>query len=260
MVGQNRVMIERTITVRGMALRLNQIYLRMMLVKTIELSANRKLGPVATTSVSQISCPKVCPWYDNGKQGSPCYANNGFLGWHTAKLNRGVGTHIDAAQEEAAAIEQLGAERPLRLHVVGDCKDEESARVVAKAADRYRRKNHEPVWTYTHAWSTVKRRAWGKVSVLASCDTPNEVIRAKARNYATAVVVDQFVNTRAYVSDGIKIVPCPQETGRVRFCTDCRLCFKDDLLKKADVTIGFAAHSGGARKMKDKLSAFRILN
>ena len=72
-----------------------------MLVKAIESSANRKLGPVATTSVSQVSCPSGCPWYDDGKQGSPCYANNGFLGWSTAKLNRAHGTHIDAAREEA---------------------------------------------------------------------------------------------------------------------------------------------------------------
>src|SRR3954471_22586531 len=98
-----------------------------MLVKAIEVSANRKLGPVSTTSVSQVSCPGTCPWYDDGKLGSPCYANNGFLGWHTAKLNSGKGTHLDAANEEAEVISRLPGTRPLRLHVVGDCKDETTA-------------------------------------------------------------------------------------------------------------------------------------
>jgi hypothetical protein len=72
--------------------------------------------------------------------GSPCYANNGFLGWHTAKLNQAKGNHLDAAREEAGIIESLPATRPLRLHVVGDCKDERSTRIVAKAAGAYRAK------------------------------------------------------------------------------------------------------------------------
>lgn len=225
-----------------------------MLVKTVELSANRKLGPVATTSVSQVSCPRGCPWYDDGRQGSPCYANNGFLGWSTAKLNRAAGTHIEAAREEADAIKSLSGLRPLRLHVVGDCKDARSARLVSKASHAYQAKHGQPVWTYTHGWREVSRKAWGNISVLASCDTAGEVVLASARGYATAIVVDYFVQSKAYVRDGIKIVPCPQETGRRNFCTDCRLCFKDDLLQRANITIGFEAHSGGARKMREKLT------
>jgi hypothetical protein len=225
-----------------------------MLVKAIELSANRKLGPVATTSVSQVSCPQGCPWYDGGRHGSPCYANNGFLGWSTAKLNGAEGNHIDAAREEAEVIQRLSGSRPLRLHVVGDCKDTRSAQLVAKASHVYKAKHGEPVWTYTHAWKQVSRKAWGDVSVLASCDTSGEVVQASAQGYATAIVVDYFESSKTYVRDGIKIVPCPQETGRIGFCTDCRLCFKDDLLRRANITIGFEAHSGGARKMREKLT------
>ena len=223
-----------------------------MLVKAIEVSANRKLGPVATTSVSQVSCPRECPWYDEGKQGSPCYANNGFLGWSTAKLNRAPGDHMDAAREEAASIDHLSGLRPLRLHVVGDCKDAPSARLVSSASQAYQAKHGQPVWTYTHAWNWIDRRAWGDISVLASCDSLNEVNLAIGKGYAAAIVVDRFVDSKAYMRDGVKIVPCPQETGRIRFCTDCKLCFKDNLLRRAGITIGFEAHSGGARKMRAK--------
>src|SRR5947209_20626511 len=117
-----------------------------MLVKAIEVSANRKLGPVATTSVSQVSCPRECPWYNDGKQGSPCYANNGFLGWSTARLNRVPGNHMDAAREEAASIMRLSGLRPLRLHVVGDCKETRSASLISQASQAYKSKHAQPVW------------------------------------------------------------------------------------------------------------------
>ena len=35
-----------------------------MLAKAIEISSNRKLGPVAATFVSQVSCPDYCPWFE----------------------------------------------------------------------------------------------------------------------------------------------------------------------------------------------------
>jgi hypothetical protein len=89
-----------------------------MLARAIEVSTNRKLGPVAATFVSQVSCPQECPWYDDGKWGSPCYANNGFQELMTARLNQGKGDHIDAAREEADLIRGLSGERTLRLHVV----------------------------------------------------------------------------------------------------------------------------------------------
>jgi hypothetical protein len=140
-----------------------------MLARAVEVSANRKLGPVAATFVSQVSCPKECPWFDDGKWGSACYANNGFQGFMTAKLNRGIGDHLDAAREEAELIRALSGERTLRLHVVGDCKDRLAAEIVSAAAEQYSSKHAQTVWTYTRAWEHVPRASWGEVSVLTSC-------------------------------------------------------------------------------------------
>jgi hypothetical protein len=224
-----------------------------MLAKAIEVSANRKLGPVAATFVSQVSCPEECPWYDDGKWGSPCYANNGFQGFMTAKLNQGNGDYLDAAREEAELIRRLSGERTLRLHVVGDCKDGIAVETVSKAADEYRSKQGQLVWTYTRAWEHVPRESWGSVSVLASCETPAQVWRARRKGYATAIVVSEFAQPTAYKKSGVKIVPCPQETGRVPTCADCELCWKDDILRQAGITIGFEAHSGGANKVRQKL-------
>jgi hypothetical protein len=224
-----------------------------MLARAIEVSTNRKLGPVAATFVSQVSCPQECPWYDDGKWGSPCYANNGFQGFMTARLNKGQGDHLDAAREEAALIDSLSGERPLRLHVVGDCKDQSSVAIVAGASQRYRDRGSQPVWTYTRAWEAIPRSSWRAVSVLASCETPAQVHRAAAKGYATAIVVSEFARDTAYVRGGAKIVPCPQETGRVATCAACRLCWRDDILRAARITIGFEAHSGGAAKLRQRL-------
>ena len=141
-----------------------------MLASALEVSANRKLGPVLATFVSQVSCPEECPWYDDGKLGSPCYANNGYLGFITAKLNKGQGNHLDAAREEAELIRGLSGEHTLRLHVVGDCKEKLAAEMVSSAADEYRARRGQLVWTYTRAWQNIPRKSWGGVSVLASCE------------------------------------------------------------------------------------------
>jgi hypothetical protein len=225
-----------------------------MLARAIEVSANPKLGPVAVTFVSQVSCPSECPWYDDGKWGSPCYANNGFQGLITKKLNQGKGDFMDAAREEANLISKLSGERPLRLHVVGDCKDLCAAELVAKAAESYRAKRAQPVWTYTRAWEHIPRSTWRSVSVLASCETADQVRLALEAGYASAIVVGAFTKSTAYYRDGIKIVPCPQETGRVATCTRCKLCWKDDLLRRAGITIGFEAHGFWASKVREKLT------
>jgi hypothetical protein len=224
-----------------------------MLAKVVEVSHNTKLGPVAATSVSQVTCPQECPWYDDGKWGSPCYANNNFIGLHTKKLNQGKGDYLDAAREEAELIMSLSGERPLRLHIVGDCKNGIAAEIVAKAVDRYRAKHAQPCWTYTRAWEQTPRECWGAVSVLASCETPRQVRKAVRKGYATAIVVSEFQRPTAYMTGGIKIVPCPQETGRVPSCTACQLCWKDDLLRKAKISIGFQAHGFQAGKVRQIL-------
>jgi len=224
-----------------------------MLASALEVSANRKLGPVLATFVSQVSCPEECPWYDDGKLGSPCYANNGYLGFITAKLNKGQGDHLDAAREEAELIRGLSGEHALRLHVVGDCKEKLAAEMVSSAADEYRARRGQLVWTYTRAWQNIPRKSWGGVSVLASCETPAQVRRAESMGYATAIVVSEFEDWRAYNHRGIKVVPCPQETGHAPTCAACKLCWRDDILRKASITIGFEAHSGGAKKVRQRL-------
>lgn len=205
-------------------------------VTAVECSDNSKLGPVSATYVSQASCPRSCPHYGNG-----CYAEYGHTSHTTRRLNAAPPlSPRRLALAEARAIRRLSGRRPLRLHVVGDAKTSAAARVLADAAARY----PSPVWTYTHAWRTVPRAAWGGVSVLASCEWSDQVHTAKHLGYATALIVPAFRSERLYVQDGLRILPCPAQTRHVT-CAQCRLCWDDRRLRSANITIGFAPHGAG---------------
>lgn len=234
-------------------------------------SANAKIGDAATTYVEQRSCPSSCRF----RAGGGCYAEEGAVGkFVTGPLNAaaltvdGVLAPLLAALSEAEAIDGLDVEegRPLRLHTVGDCSSDLAARVVAAACARYLQRGGGPVWTYTHAWREVDRASWGAVSVLASCETGEDIRAAQARGYATAIVVDEFPSERRYelseagrsypvsalggdadaapvstMPASLSVVPCPQQTRGVT-CTDCRLCFDDRARSHAGVSVGFAIH------------------
>jgi hypothetical protein len=155
--------------------------------------------------------------------------------------------------EEAQAIATLSGARPLRLHVVGDCTSDETARILARAVEAYRRRGNQPAWTYTHAWRDISRRSFGSISVLASCESIEQVKVARAKGYAAAMVLDRFRSQKAYVVDGVKVIPCPQQTGRTENCATCKLCWNDARLRDTGVTIGFAAHGAQANAVRRQL-------
>ena len=218
----------------------------------VKKTANRKVGKIAVTHAAQQSCPTDCVF-----KGSGCYAENGPQGWITKKLNTAAAgaSPLDVALAEAAAIRTLPGNVPLRLHVVGDCPTEECARVVAEACTEYIAKDNQPVWTYTHAWRTVNRDAWGSISVLASCETPLDVAEAHARGYATALVVDGHPSDKLYEIDTVAAIPCPQQTRGVT-CDSCRLCFNDEFLRDNERTIAFDGH-GATRLVRQALERRR---
>lgn len=78
--------------------------------------------------------------------------------------------------------------------------------------------------------------------MLASCETTADVRTAWRRGYAAALVVPDFPSPRAFDLDGVKVVPCPEQSGRAPSCEACGLCFDDRRLKRARITIGFRPH------------------
>jgi hypothetical protein len=250
----------------------------------VEASKNAKLGDCSATYVSFASCWTGCAFYGKG-----CYGGHDLTGLQERQLRRatlggkfagpvarGAGSGKktpDArriARDEARVIDALIGARPLRLHVVGDCRTVSAAQILARAADRYikRSKAHYrgllgrlaakgwpgmPVWSYCHTWRTIARQAWGKISILASCETRADVAAAMKRGYAAALVVESHpADGKAWVADGVKFVPCPNQTRGVT-CRECRLCFDDAALRAAKSVITFRVHGGGKEQAREAL-------
>jgi hypothetical protein len=114
-------------------------------VLAIEKSQNSKTGIVSTTYAPIYSCPKTCPFLDNG-----CYGQSDFCGLHLNRINKEalkqrITRPLDIAKVEAAGIRKLSGKRPLRIHVVGDCSTPKAAEVVAFAAEEYKTKDNQNV-------------------------------------------------------------------------------------------------------------------
>ena len=223
----------------------------MLGVTAVEKSKNEKIGITSATYVSQQSCPSSCRLRTKG-----CYANYHLVGLTTRRLNEQA-ADLDAvtlAENEASAIRSLTGKRPLRLHVVGDCSTDAAARIVSNAADEYRAKDNAPVWAYTHAWRDVARESWNGVSVLASCESVAEVKEAMAKGYGTAMVVAEHSGHAAKAVDGIKMLPCPSQTGKSESCVTCKLCFDADRLRETSTVICFEVHGAGWKQAQTALN------
>lgn len=229
-------------------------------VMFVAASQNQKLGArgaVATTFVAQDSCPTTCPLLHAG-----CYAESNRTGMFTRRLNAG-GPHDPnrLAQREADLVRSAAADRPLRLHVVGDTKTLKGVQIVADACEEYTGRHGEPVWTYTHVHH-IPRAAWRRVAVLRSCHTKKQVARAHKDGYAAAIVVPRFPEgDRAWKEkigdETFTFLPCPEQT-KGKTCSTCRLCWDDRRLHASKTVIAFAIHSlPGLHLLKDREEAER---
>lgn len=223
------------------------------MILAIESSKNSKTGPISATYVTQESCPRDCAFLKAG-----CYAETGFVGIHTRKLNNQAKgkwlTPTRIAMREARAIAKLTGYMPMRLHVVGDARTARAAGILAAAVKRWT----QPVWTYTHAWRTVARVAWGKVNVLASCEQVGQVKEAWERGYVAALVTAKFKSKKAWKEGEWTMVPCPAQTKSNVTCVTCRLCWKADWLHQSKRVIVFEAHGSGERKVAQTLVQLRL--
>jgi len=228
--------------------------------KLFERRVPRRPFVSSTYTSIQATCPKTCPMRSGG-----CYASAGFMKATIRKLDTDAGTGLAVVRAEAAAIDasfggervpQDGAQggRDLRLHVSGDVPLRGIASAVealSDAAARWRARGGGAVFTYTHSWRAVHRKTWGPISVLASCDRPEEIAAARKLGYAASLVVGAFpAGAKSWRLPGVpgRIVPCPAQT-RDTTCAECRLCLDRDL-HKLGVTIAFEAHGTGAARVK----------
>lgn len=222
---------------------------------------------VAVTDASiSATCSSACPFKDAG-----CYQQAGRSRQVAAQLDEAAtgSTADEVMMAEADLIDgsfrrgpvpQDGARggRDLRLHVGGDVGSGRGAELLAGAADRWHARGGGVVWTFTHAWRDIPRAAFGRISVLASVEVAQDIEVARRAGYASAIVVGEFPSDKAFAlpETMAKVIPCPAET-RSTTCVECRLCLNADSLLKRNQAIGFAAHGGGARQVRQTLAQLR---
>ncbi len=223
-------------------------------VRYVRRSGNHKIGFGKNVDAVYIAIEQSCldcPFkpVEGVKKG--CWATVERVGMLNMRLEkeakgmdrRAIGREVARSIEEAY-VRGVPPGRRLRLPVSGDLSTTSAVAPVARAVSRWMDRGGLGAWGYTHGWRRVKREAWGKVSVLASCETQKEVEQARERGYAVARVVEDFPNgDRAWVDEhGFRNIPCPEQTLGVR-CEECQLCFDDRKLYERKVAILFKAHS-----------------
>ena len=221
-------------------------------VTVVRRSQNRKLSTdraCNATYVSQSTCPASCPFYGQG-----CYAEGGEIRYTTANLNKAREQNpTRIARREAKAILSLDSRFPLRLHVVGDCKTKKSAEIVSEACMVYSSKHGQKVWGYTHN-RLIPRASWGTVSILRSCTSLRQAEGALQAGFAATLIVPEFKSDkRYYIGRGMYGIPCPVQTGKCASCVDCKLCMKDDTLRKHNNVILIKAHGYKTKKVVEIL-------
>lgn len=251
-------------------------------------SLNRKLAPqstnrfttragwkpvapfVMTTTVPIAqSCPETCAFFAPAKNGiRPCYVDASVFTRSGVRLLEQAAeglTPEDIARAEAGALDRMYAKRipqdgarggrDLRLHVAGDCRTDEAARIVSDAVGRWKKRGGGTAWTYTHAWRTVKRASWGEgISVWASCESLEDVHKARARGYgAVLVVADPHPKDgRARQVGDLRILPCVAETHDDVTCASCRICLDRDL-HKLGIVVAFSSHGQHIEETKRRV-------
>ena len=235
----------------------------------VEVSQNKKTGLCSATYAPSTTCPRSCPFLGQG-----CYGMSGNCAFHVNRmLKSSKGLNVfELACIEAIKISQLSGKLPLRLHIVGDCPTDSSARILAEASAAYTAKRGQSVWTYTHAWRAVKRESWGEISVFASCETRREVDDARDRGYAAAIVFtnkDELQKAKLnwprptssdlmkpschFGRDKLYVQPCLEQRSGIP-CDECRLCFDDKKMRNLDRVIGFLSHGTGAKQVAREIA------
>lgn len=219
-------------------------------VTVVEISGNSKTGEISATYASQITCSDDCPL-----KGVSCYAEQGLTGFTTRRVNRnaerGNSSPEYLAQLEATLIDSLKGKRPLRVHVVGDCSTDQTASIIGRAMVKYSNRSGQKAYTYTHSWRRVKKSSWLGASVLASCDSIDQIDQAWSRGYGCTVVLSEPHKTdKAYFINGKLLIPCPAQTRENVNCEGCKLCFDADKLFQRKATVAFAPEGRTGKNMR----------
>lgn len=227
-------------------------------------SANAKTGALTVTTSTKETCPPSCPFYLKG-----CYAGQGHISWHWAKVTSGLRGLLWPAflAELSKALNASGF--PIWRHNqagdlagLGDHIDLSACLELAnvsKAAGKLG-------FTYTHKplvgrhamasgnLAAVKAlNAHGSFTVNASANTLAHADQLAAEGLPVCVTVPDATAATFRTPAGRKGIVCPAQTKEGVTCASCGLCAK----AKRSVIIGFRFHGTAAKAAQANASAFQ---
>lgn len=188
-------------------------------------TSNSKTGNVPTgwvgTSIEEArhTC-KGCPLLDNGcyaHQGSPRIGFSSLIKKYREGADRSLSTALQRKHKRAKMV---------RLGALGD----PAGVNVAQATDIKNQVKEAGIDLigYTHFWRRPHAAKIWKGSLMASCDTVQDLKDAIRNGWRATIVVPEDYPIRSKIKVGAKehpILVCPAQTsnGKVT-CNDCRLC------------------------------------
>lgn len=203
-----------------------------MTMHLVRRSDNRKTGKVALAiSRLQMTCPTDCPL-----MGSGCYGENNGYGGSASLFGRVLQYGKAGIDELRQELARLKAGDTIRVNVVGDylmdgLVDMDYIDALNTIPETVK------VLSYTHAWRKMKPSMFADhVRPQASCETDEDVAKAKAAGWSTVRVVPQDATA------GKAEVICPNVTKGIQ-CVDCGLC-----AKQRKSTVLFPVHGVQKRK------------
>ena len=213
-------------------------------VRAVIDSDNSKTGRMNATYAPQLTCPTSCPFYP-------------LIFGDITEIEERMHIGIMFAEIEARKIDDLPADRKLRVHVVGDGSNSIGAGIIGDAMVRYEKRspNGSEAFTYTHLWDepyNVPESAWNGARVLASCENEDDVTRARAMGYACEWTYKEHSSRKVHERNGIKVLPCPNNFNKEVQCVKCMKCADISLLKERNMVIGLATH-GAIRKANNSI-------
>lgn len=212
----------------------------------MRVSGNAKTGPIPVTTSSRSTCPKSCPFMNNG-----CYAEYGHLSLHWNKVSNG--TRGGSLAEVCEQIKQLPKNQLWRWAQAGDLPGD-GVRLNARAVASLVKANAgKRGFGYTHYDPALAHNA----SVIAKANEGGFVINLSANSLAHAdqlvrmqiapvvVVLPSNQTEPLRTPDGNLVAVCPASVRDDIDCARCGVC----AVPGHKAIIGFPAHGTGAKKI-----------
>lgn len=211
-------------------------------------SKNSKVGPMLVTSTSMDSCWEGCPHHANNK--GSCYALFGPQGLYWRKIGKTVG--MTFLQFYFYLRKHIPRHEVWRHNVSGDLPslfdneiiDKRFIRILTILNHRCQGKG----FTYTHKpWrknlTTLHFANKFGFTVNVSTDSLDDAVDSFNARLPTTVTVSDKIPSDDFVHKSVRFVTCPEQTGKMRNCVECKLCYKSE----RKYVIMFRAHGPKAR-------------